>query len=166
MLNSLIEAIRRNHGVEHATVTVLLTKMSSPKRMFGRATHDGFYLYADVPEDQFEEAVHEALSRMKAGEANLAVSPLCGTNIVMAGVMTAVVSLFTVGQKTRWERFPNIITATTMGVIAGQPIGRLLQKHITTSGQVQGVEIASITRGTTIGKPYKVKLRKANSQAG
>jgi hypothetical protein len=80
--------------------------------------------------------------------------------------MTAIVSLFTVGQKTRWERFPNIITATTMGVIAGQPIGRLLQKHITTSGQVDGVEVVSISRGTTIGKPYKVRLRKTRAQAG
>jgi hypothetical protein len=163
VLNSLIEAIRRNHGLEHATVTVLLGKMSSPKRMFGRATHDGFYLYADVTEEEFEEAVHEALRRMKAGEANLAVSPLCGTNIVMAGVMTAIVSLFTVGQKTRWERFPNIITATTMGVIAGQPIGRALQKHVTTSGDVDGVEIVSISRGRTIGKPYKVRLRKTRA---
>ncbi|HEX5939695.1 MAG TPA: DUF6391 domain-containing protein, partial [Dehalococcoidia bacterium] len=140
--------------------------MSSPKRMFGRATHDGFYLYADVSEEQFTEAVHEALGRMKSGEANLAVSPLCGTNIVMAGVMTAIVSLFTVGQKTRLERFPNIITATTMGVIAGQPVGRLLQKHVTTSGQVDGVEIVSISRGRTIGKPYKVKLSKTGAAAG
>lgn len=163
MINTLVNAIRRNHGVEHATVTLLLAKQTGQKRMFGRATHDGFYLYADVTEDQFSEAVHEALRRMKDGEASLAVSPLCGTNIVMTGVMTALISLMTVGQKTRLERFPNIITATTMGVVAGQPVGRLLQKHVTTSGDVEGVEIVSISRGRTIGKPYKVKLRKTRA---
>lgn len=166
MIESLVQAIRRNHGIEHATVTLLLAKQTGQKRMFGRATHDGFYLYADVAEEEFRDAVHEALKRMKEGEAGLAVSPLCGTNIVMTGVMTALISLMTVGQKTRIQRFPNIITATTMGVVAGQPIGRMLQKHITTSGDVEGVEIVSISRGRTIGKPYKVKLRKTVSSNG
>jgi hypothetical protein len=161
LLRSLVDSIRRNHGIEHATVTLLLARQTGHKRMFGRATHDGFYLYADVDEKEFEESAHEALRRMKAGEDGLAVSPLCGTNIVMTGLMTALISLMTVGQKTRWERFPNIVTAATMGVIAGQPVGRLLQKHITTSAEVDGVEIVSISRGKTIGKPYKVRLRKS-----
>ncbi|MEX2238601.1 MAG: DUF6391 domain-containing protein [Dehalococcoidia bacterium] len=159
MLASLVEAVKRNHGLEHATVSVMLGKMGGPKRMFGHAMPDGFYLYADVPDELVHESAHEALQRMKTGEGNLAVSPLCGTNIVIAGVATALISLFTVNQPTRFSRFPSIVNAATLGIIAGRPLGAWFQKHLTTSPRVEDMEIVEIKRGMGPGKPFLVRTR-------
>ena len=70
--------VRRNHGLEHATIHVLNGRNY---RLSGRSGESGFILVGDVPTAQVESAVAEALSRMKAGEHKLAVHPNCGTNL-------------------------------------------------------------------------------------
>ena len=51
MLGHMVGTVRRNHALEHATITVLLRQIGHDVRMVGRATRDGYYLYADVPTD-------------------------------------------------------------------------------------------------------------------
>src|SRR5207237_10234183 len=92
MFGELIGSVRRNHALEHATITVLLNKLGRDVRMVGRATRDGYYLYADVPTDLLEESTFEALRRLKSGEGHLAVSPLCGTNLAVAGALAGIAS--------------------------------------------------------------------------
>src|SRR5437867_9111770 len=84
MLGDLVGTVRRNHALEHATIAVLLRRLGHDVRMVGRATRDGYYLYADVPTDLLEDSTREALHRMQAGEGHLAVSALCGTNLAVA----------------------------------------------------------------------------------
>ena len=67
MRSGWIDAVRRNHGLEHATVAVLLAK-HGPMRVAGRASADGFFLLGSVSEEQVDAAAHEALARMQAGE--------------------------------------------------------------------------------------------------
>ncbi|MPZ22192.1 MAG: hypothetical protein GEU28_01295 [Dehalococcoidia bacterium] len=160
MFASLSEAVRANHGLEHATVSILLSKPGAQKRLFGHAVPDGFYLYGNVDEESFRDAAHEALARMKAGEDGLAVSPLCGTNIVISGIAAGLVSLATVHQPNRFSRFPNIVTATSLGIVLGQPLGRWFQKNVTTSPRVHDMEIVDISRGFWPGKPFRVRTRR------
>jgi len=47
MLNEIIERIRRNHALEHATLHVLESQRPN-LRAGGRATAHGFYLYGDL----------------------------------------------------------------------------------------------------------------------
>ena len=101
MLADLIGSVRRNHALEHATITVLLNKLGRDVRMVGRATRDGYYLYADVPTDLLEESTFEALRRLKSGEGHLAVSPLCGTNLAVAGALAGIASTLTLGNVTK-----------------------------------------------------------------
>ena len=147
MLGSLVANVRRNHALEHATIAVLLGKLGRDVRMVGRATRDGYYLYANVPTDLLEESTHEALRRLKSGEGHLAVSALCGTNIVVAGGLAGVASLLTLGNARRGEKLPNVVMASMLAVVAAQPIGRAVQKYLTTSPDLADTEIVGVRAG-------------------
>jgi hypothetical protein len=79
-----ISRIRRNHGLEHATLTILAQRFPNTP-MAGRSSTSGFWLLGEVPTDAVQEAVTQALARMKAGEHHLAVHAHCGTNYVVSG---------------------------------------------------------------------------------
>ena len=81
--------VRRNHGLEHATLHVL-AKQHPRKNMAGHSDSKGFWLIGDLSTGEVEAAVQEALRRMQAGEENLAVHPNCGTNFATAGTMAGV----------------------------------------------------------------------------
>jgi hypothetical protein len=63
----------------------------------------------------------------------LAVSPLCGTNLAVAGVLAGLASTVSAGNRSRWERLPGVLLASMLAVLAAQPVGRWLQKYVTTS---------------------------------
>jgi len=147
MLGKIIEAVRRNHALEHATISILMGRLSPGVRMVGRATGSGFYIYGDVPTDRVEESAAEGLARLKRGEAGLAVSPLCGTNLAVAGLLAGTSSLLVLGNRSRLERLPNVILSAMVAVLAAQPLGRLVQRHITTSPELADMEIVGIRQG-------------------
>jgi len=55
MLGKLIGSVRRNHALEHATVSILMGRLGPGTRMVGRATGSGFYIYGDVPAERVQE---------------------------------------------------------------------------------------------------------------
>ncbi len=158
MLKRWADAVRRNHALEHATVAVLLAR-SGPRRLAGRATHDGFFLFGDVTEDEALWCAEDALRRLQAGQASLAVSPLCGTNIAVAGFMAAAAATAVLSIGSAHGRFPNAFLAAMLGVIFAQPLGRLVQQQITTSPDLDGVEIAGAS--VVAGQLRKVLTRGA-----
>jgi hypothetical protein len=145
MLAGMIAAIRRNHALEHATVSILLGRLGQDTRLVGRATWDGFYIYGNVPADKISECAAEGLARLKQGESHLAVSPLCGTNLAVAGILAGLASVVAVGKQRRFERLPNVLTAAVLAVVGAQPLGRLVQRHVTTSADVDGLEIVGVS---------------------
>ena len=146
MLAKTIAAVRRNHALEHATIAILMGKMGQPTRMVGRASPSGFYLYGDIPTDKVRESAVEGLARLKRGEWQLAVSPLCGTNLAVAGILAGLASVLAIGNQARLRRVPNVLTAAVLAVVAAQPLGRLVQRHVTTSADVDGLEILDVSR--------------------
>lgn len=148
MLGRIIGSVRRNHALEHATVSVLLSRMGPNVRLVGRAVADGFYIYStSLKPDQLESAAEEALDRMQAGESHLAVSPLCGTNLAVGGSLAGLAAMLAVGTGDRWERMPNVLTAAMLAVMAGQPLGRLAQKYLTTSPDLKATSITGLREG-------------------
>ena len=147
MLGHLVGTVRRNHALEHATIAVLLGRLGRDVRMVGRATRDGYYLYADVPTELLESSTREALQRLKSGEGYLAVSPLCGTNLAVAGALAGMASMLTLGDGRRAERLPNAMVASMFAVLIAQPVGRMVQKHLTTSPDLADTEIVAIKSG-------------------
>jgi len=114
--------------------------------MIGRASIDGFYIYGNVPTEAIQEAATEGLARLQSGERELAVSPFCGTNIVVAGMMAGVACFLTLGSKDRRRRLPQAMMAATWAIIAAQPVGRAVQQYLTTSSGLSDVTIKRITR--------------------
>lgn len=143
MIVRWINAIRRNHALEHATVAVLLAR-HGPIRLAGRASGDGFFILGDVDSDELASCAKEALDRLQGGQAFLAISPLCGTNIAVTGLMAASASMGVLVSRRHTDRFVNAFTAAVLGVIAAQPVGRLVQKHITTKADLEGIEITGV----------------------
>ncbi len=154
-LNNVLEMpsvsrVRRNHGLEHATLHILSQKYPRTL-MAGHSTGQGFRLMADLPLEAVQEAVDEALGRLRAGEQNLAVHPNCGTNFVTAGTFAGLAGASAMlGVKRRAEdllqRLVLAAGLATIALIVAQPVGMLLQARVTTSGKPGELSIESITK--------------------
>ncbi len=138
-----ISIIRRNHGIEHATVHVL-TSWDANLQLVGRADMTGFNIYGHVPTDMLERAAREAIERMKNGEGHLAVHRGCGTQIVVGGLMTGMAAALSMGRRFKLSRLPDVILATTLAAFVSQPLGLQIQEKITTSPDVQGAHVAGV----------------------
>ena len=146
----VIDRTRRNHGLEHATITILSQRVRGTS-LVGRSTPNGFHLYGNVTTQQLSDAAQEALGRMKAGEAGLAVHPNCGTNFVTAGIFAGVAAyvgfMGANSGSARRERLPRVAAMATMALILAQPFGMEIQRYITTSGEMRDLQIARISQG-------------------
>jgi hypothetical protein len=144
MLKRFVNAVRRNHALEHATITLMLARQG-PMRVVGRASTDGYYVYANVTRERLEEFAHEALARLQRGESGLAVSPLCGTNLAVAGVLAGAASYIALmDRRGGLDAMGRAITAALVAMLAAQPVGRLVQKYYTTSPDLDGIRIVSV----------------------
>lgn len=146
--------IRRNHGLEHATIHILSERYPNMS-MVGRSDLTGFTLYGAVETDDVREATLAALQRMKAGETELAVHPRCGTIIAVTGIMTglaAFLSMFLFGRsrsRLRLAVIPEVILASTIAALFAQPAGLLIQERFTVTGNPGDLAIQEITRSAT-----------------
>jgi hypothetical protein len=156
LLNApVLSRIRRNHGLEHATLHILSRRFPRLP-MAGHSTAAGFRLVGVVQTEAVGEAVEEALTRLRLGEHSLAVHPNCGTNFVTAGIFSGLagaVSMLGAGQRRRdkVERLPLAAALATLALVVSLPLGLLLQQRVTTSGEPGGLEIESITRSRHAG---------------
>ena len=137
---------RRNHGLEHATITIMMEHGKAAGLIGGNSIPDGFFVFGDVDINAIEDAVAEALDRMGRGEETLAVSPFCGTNIVVAAALAsigAVLALQTAGRGPNgWSRaFSNAM----FGLFLSRPMGRWVQRRYTTSPNVSGMSIKKVS---------------------
>jgi hypothetical protein len=148
MLNEIIERIRRNHALEHATLHVLESQRPN-LRAGGRATAHGFYLYGDLPDESaVRAAADEAIRRLQAGQHDLAVHPRCGTNAVTAGVLSGVLALLGIaagGRHAPWYvQLPNAILGAMVGALLAQALGPWMQANVTTSATIRGAQVRDI----------------------
>lgn len=162
-----IRRTRRNHGLEHATITVLTPR---GYRLSGRSDDSGFVLLGQVPVAEVEKASAEALRRMKNGEHQLAVHPNCGTNLVTTGFLASAVAYFGMAGSSRKDamnRFPYVSTAMMGVILFGPLLGMNLQKHFTTEGDPGDLEIVDITqREVTVPLSGKMIVTRVNTRAG
>src|SRR5688572_14251227 len=99
-----LENVRRNHALEHATVSLLISRLGPDLRLVGRASGDGFFIYGDVPPHMLAECAKEGLARLKRGESFWAVTPLCGTNLATAGILASLSTMAVIGSASRKDR--------------------------------------------------------------
>ncbi len=159
-----VSRIRRNHGLEHATLHLLAERFPH-LNMAGHSDTGGFWLLGDIPEDAVSQAVADALQRMQRGEHYLAVHPNCGTNFVTSGSMAGIAGAAAMwGAGKNWrdkaERLSLAALLATIALIFSRPLGLWLQKYVTTSGHPGSLTVTEIRR-TMRGKfpAYRVSTR-------
>ncbi len=141
-----IAIIRQNHALEHATIAVLLERLEVRVKMAGYAGLNGFYIMGNVPTITLEEAAYEGLKRLKAGEKDIAVSPMCGTNLAAAGLVAGIAAVIAGRGHTGISKFARVFTASAVAAIVAQPLGPLAQRHITTTSNLSNVQIVRVKK--------------------
>ena len=140
------ERTKRNHGLEHGTISVLLAGAGS-KPMAGYSTPAGFLVLGSLTTDEVRESARQALARMQAGEAELAVSPFCGTNILVGAALATLATLVGYQLAGRGLRGVNrAFSNAVFAIVASRPLGRWVQQRFTTSGDVADLQIDTISR--------------------
>ncbi len=145
---SFIRRVRRNHGLEHATIHLLSGRIPD-LRIVGRSDLNGFWLYGDVSTEAVQQSVTAALNRMRAGEYQLAIHPNCGTNLVTVALLGAFATLFALigSEKERFgklQRLPLLALVLMLAMSVGQPLGLQIQQYVTTLGDPADMEIMEI----------------------
>ncbi len=152
---SFLQRLRQHHGIEHATITLLSRRLPGVP-LAGRSDFEGFTVFGNVDTATLAATAEEALSRLQAGQSELAVHPNCGTNLVTAGTLAGLAAfvggggLFN-GDKARgkaslWDRVPGAILGATLALTVAPPLGRWMQQKVTTSPDVAGLRIAQVLR--------------------
>jgi hypothetical protein len=79
----------------------------------------------------------------------MAVHPRCGTNLVVTSILAGTAAFVaTVGGRPRSkaDRFPLALAGATLAALVAQPLGRQVQEHVTTTPEIDGLYIESVTR--------------------
>jgi hypothetical protein len=160
MLDQTISRIRRNHGLEHATIHVLTEKYKQFSAQ-GNSDHRGFSLniYGDIEEYQVDAAVREAHERLRNGEYNLAVHPNCGTVLVTTATLTTLAVQVVFGAEalrggsvsknklaTLFNAGPMAVLMAVFAIIISRPLGMKLQARYTTDGKIGDLEIVRVRK--------------------
>ncbi|MBI3738562.1 MAG: hypothetical protein HY258_05900 [Chloroflexi bacterium] len=144
---------RRNHALEHATLHVLAAKYPN-QHMAGHSNPTGFFILGNFSTEDVESAVTQALTRLRAGERDLAIHAGCGTNLATTALLAGTLAWFVLrGARSlfgRILRLPFAIALAAVGVLLSQPLGPVIQQRITTDaemGNLQLVEVRPSLRG-------------------
>ncbi len=180
MASQFISRVRRNHGLEHATIHVMSEHYLDFSAQ-GNSDNRGFSLnvYGDITEGQVSTAVYEAHSRMKEGEHQLAVHPNCGTVLLTTATMAtlAAQAAFSVEQHRRrnsklrtlsllFNALPSAILSVVVALIVSRPIGIHLQAKYTTEGDLGDMEIVEVksVRPSPITRVFQLLLTGGNKK--
>jgi hypothetical protein len=152
MPNSLLELpfvqeTRRNHALEHATLHVLADKYPT-KPMAGHSNPTGFFILGNLPTEDVQAAVQQALTRLRAGERELAIHAGCGTNMATSALVAGTFAWFVLrGARTtlgRLLRLPLAIAMALVGSVVSQPLGPVIQAKITTDADMGPLQVVDV----------------------
>ncbi|HEY5002334.1 MAG TPA: DUF6391 domain-containing protein [Ktedonobacteraceae bacterium] len=145
--------IRQNHALEHATITVLSDRIPD-LRVSARSNSDGFTIFGDVDLGQLRIALDEALSRLLAGEAELAIHPNCGTNLAVGVTMVTLGTMLGLASTHTRTRVATAAASSVAGWAAARPLGEYVQRHFTTLPDLRGVRVTEIARRKFFGMTF------------
>jgi hypothetical protein len=143
----VVNTIRRNHALEHATMHVL-SQRNPFVSLVGRSTPSGFLIYGSVDTQDVADAATEALVRLQQGETHLAIHPRCGTNLAVTSILAGTAAFgATLGRpRSKLDRLPLALTVATVAAILAQPLALRVQETITTLSDVGGIFVENVTR--------------------
>ena len=148
-----LDRIRRNHSLEHATVALLLQR-GTRAPIGGYSIASGFVIWAKASPEAISDAAHEALRLLNDGHSDLAISPYCGTNYVVSAVLGGLAAYFAGKGTGVWPKIRGVAAGLMVGGVLSQPVGKLVQRRLTTDSHLSGTEIRSVR--TLKGAPVSV----------
>ncbi|MBN1230968.1 MAG: hypothetical protein JXA19_03780 [Anaerolineales bacterium] len=160
---TVIDRVRKNHSLEHATMNILSKKYPGVQ-MAGHSNPNGFWIIGNIPTEALYEAVEEALTRLKNGEKQLAVHPFCGTNFAFAGMLSALAGSLPIifsGNRTKdkLNALPFSMLISTLVLILTFPLGYRLQQNVTTKADVGDLEVVEILRNNSKRVAHRILTR-------
>ncbi len=145
--------VRQNHALEHATFTIL-AGMVPELSASARSNSNGFTIFGDVDLGMLRRALDEALRRLQAGEAELAIHPNCGTNLAVGISLMTIGTLLGMASSHTRTRVASAAVSSMAGFIAARPLGEYVQRHFTTLPDLQGVRVTDIFRRKVFGLTF------------
>ena len=141
----VLERIRRNHALEHATLAVLAS--SGVKGLLaGYSTNGGFWLLAPASASTVEAAANTALERLSSGESHLAISASCGTNLAVASLLASAAIRLAKGRSGGGGAGWLVKTVLVVGALAlARPLGIAIQRKLTTLSLVEGMRVSGVS---------------------
>ena len=158
LIEQLLNRVRRNHALEHATIN-LLSRRHPGVPLVGISGPQGFTLYSSMSAEDIIPAARQALRALQSGAAALAIHENCGTNLAITAMLTTLATMLGLrhtpgGARTAtrdtgraWrsflERLPQTVLLNAMALVVAMPVARWVQANVTTSPDVEGLEIVS-----------------------
>ena len=134
--------LRTNHALEHATINVIEEQYGC-MNLAGLGQENGFIIQGPIDPYTVEKAARAGLVRLQGGERDLAIHRRCGTSMLAANLVSSVLIVLLLWKIGYFGIF-YIILALVLAQFLGPPLGRLFQKYLTTSPDVEGFEIVDV----------------------
>jgi Domain of unknown function (DUF6391) len=137
--------LRRNHALEHATIVVMMEREPG-RKLNGFSTDDGFFVQGVRSISEVESAAREALRRLQNGEKRLAIHRNCGTTIVAANLLAAILFLIALGLGFLYLDAGGYLYLMILGSIVLAfalriPLSLILQRFVTTDADLTNAEV-------------------------
>jgi hypothetical protein len=135
--------LRRNHALEHATIVVMMEREPG-RRLNGFSTDDGFFVQGVRSIAEVESAAREAIRRLQNGEKGLAIHRNCGTTIVAANLLAAILFLLALGLGLYLGvsyLYLMILGSVVLAFALRIPLSLILQRFVTTDADLTNAEV-------------------------
>jgi hypothetical protein len=137
--------LRRNHALEHATIVVMMEREPG-RKLNGFSTDDGFFVQGVRSISEVESAAREAMRRLQNGEKGLAIHRNCGTTIVAANLLAAILFLVAIGLGILylgmgWDLYLMILGSVVLAFALRIPLSLILQRFVTTDADLKNAEV-------------------------
>ncbi len=151
--------LRKNHALEHATVNILEDKFGY-ENLSGYSTDEGFYIIGADDPVEVKNAADYGLTLMKKGKSELAIHDNCGTSLIVANFISAVIFIFLLFYSGFISIF-NMIIAILLAHLIGPYLGKVIQHYFTTTSDVMELEVASThyEKGNLWRQPIKIFVK-------
>lgn len=118
------------------------------RHMAGHSNPTGFFIFGNVPTEDLTTAVTQALTRLRAGERNLAIHAGCGTNLATTTLLAGSMAWLPLnGRKSTLGRLavlPIAIGLAVIGYSLSQPLGPWLQAKVTTEAEMGDLRVTDV----------------------
>ncbi|MFW5976678.1 MAG: DUF6391 domain-containing protein [Bacillota bacterium] len=151
--------LRKNHALEHATVN-LLEKDFGYQNLAGYARENGFFIIGVDNPVKVKTAAEKGLYLMKKGNSHLAIHKNCGTSMIMANFVSALIFLILLFY-TGYFSIMSMVVAIILAHLIGPILGRKVQQYFTTTPEIKEMNISStrLEPGNYWKQPHKIFVK-------